>query len=505
MLLLSVVLFLGSCAKESAESDEPLEEQQSSDIEFPTLQNLSVVVGEEYTLTYGTAVDWSATRDVTWIEFRSNGESYSSITGYAGESSQITFAINDNGHDFVDDYGNITLHMDGQEAVIATLTRCAKDKSVSLYWVDPDSGEEVELSGDQPLGLTWSAAHQNFGAQLRLVTSFDWSFGELSAWIDTSSVTSSGSADEEYFFRISTSYEGYTDVEQMDAVVDLLCSADPQYSYPITMVAAGAKGLMVVTSEIFDDFCFDADATYASLIDGSLSDSYSFNYIAEGDQNSVALRAVSSREQWAEWVHLEQTQLAQCGDLLSQLQCDLSVDVNSTTQSREATIFILPSSLAPSYQAPSDFYADDGGVKSELEGYIAGVVDQSGINGVELEFTSEDPTREATLTRMDSSHPCYSLFVDDYSVPVGSLFVLEYPSSSIVENINYPFDFNLDRDGIKWGNISTPAADQTEWLSVKLYSSYFSVAMNSSISVDGYIILEEDQESSVAIYCTLKL
>ncbi len=520
----ATALFVG-CTKDS-------EPKVEAEVVFPESTNISAEIGGEYTIKFDASNNWTATTDSSWIMFVEGSDTYSSTSGKAGDDTELTFVVSDSELGFSDDQATITLSMGGESKAIATVSRSGEQTTITFYSLNTDTYEEYEIDPNEPFEIEWSDKTGSFSRKLHFVANFDWVIEGLPAWISnptSSPIATAGDADVEFSHVFITDYSAYTNEEQMESTINIVSKSDPEISYPLTLVTRGAKGLMVLTaSDSYQGFSFDADGAYTSQMDGMVFSSYDFTYVTEGDPTYAPPFAIScnydgnggyifdSNSDWASsWVYVDEAyddiyssreviEDVKLGDYLTEATRTLSVGANSGAEPRYAAIFALPSSIYSSYNRVSDFYDASGNVKSEIEEYIIGYVNQSGSEGMSLQFAWENPSRTATITKMDESHPYYYYYLYEFSVPSDAIFILEYQQAG-AEQINFPFAFNWDTDGMIFNTITTPLAGEEQWLSVEPAETYFSVMMNASQASEGYVILQQNSLNAVAIHCVQKV
>ncbi|MFI3285829.1 MAG: hypothetical protein R3Y08_04170 [Rikenellaceae bacterium] len=526
-LMSTTALFVG-CTK----SDETTVETEDK-VTFPTATDIVADIDGEYTIKFDAAVNWSATTNVSWIMFVEGSDLYSSTSGKAGDDVELVFQVNDSEFGFGDDSGTITLSMGGESAVVANISREGKEATIVFYSLNMETYEEYEIDPNEPFELPWSNNAGNFSRKLHFEANFDWVIEGLPDWISnptTYPVPTAGNAGDPFSHMLVTDYSGYTNEEQMEATIKIVSESDPEINYSLTLTTRGAKALMVLTaSDSYQGYNFDADGTYGSQLDGTTNSKYDFTYITEGEPELAPPFAIScsadgnggysfdSNSDWASsWVYIEEAyddvydqeqsivseiiEDVRLGDYLTMATRSIAVGVNSGAEARSAAIFALPESLYNDYSNVTDFYDASGSVKAELEQYIIGYVEQKGAAGVALEFMWDNPSRTATITKMDPSHELYDFYLYEFSVPADAIFILEYQNTG-AEQINYPFTFNWDTDNIIWRTITTPLSGEEEWLSLEPAETYFQVTMGASQYSEGYVILQQNSLNAVAIHC----
>ena len=133
-------------------------------VTFPEKQTIGGAVNETKSLTFDAVADWTLTSSSTWCYFiteetpaakAAEGVKEYAISGKAGKQT-VTIGISEEGqeHDQAT-VASIIIRMNGQEAVLAEVTRNAAGRTFKLYkkgegdaWVEVSAEEGIEAGYD---------------------------------------------------------------------------------------------------------------------------------------------------------------------------------------------------------------------------------------------------------------------------------------------------------------------------------------------------------------------
>ncbi|EJX10644.1 hypothetical protein, secreted [gut metagenome] len=120
------------------------------DITFPEKQLIGGAVDSTHPLTFNAAANWQLTTSSTWCAFKTeNGQVEYALSGKAGEQT-VQIYISDEAQDYDASVALITLTMNGQETVIAEVTRNAVNRQLTVYKKDAD-GKWIPLAENEAL------------------------------------------------------------------------------------------------------------------------------------------------------------------------------------------------------------------------------------------------------------------------------------------------------------------------------------------------------------------
>ncbi|MEI3489498.1 MAG: hypothetical protein V8Q94_09210 [Bacteroides stercoris] len=141
------------------------EDDNVATVTFPEKQTIGGAASETKSLTFDAVADWTLTSSSTWCYFITEGTPAAkategvkeySISGKAGKQT-VTIGISDEGQDYDNTtVASITISMNGQEAVLAEVTRNAAGRTFKLYkkgagdeWVEVSAEEGIEAGYNQ--------------------------------------------------------------------------------------------------------------------------------------------------------------------------------------------------------------------------------------------------------------------------------------------------------------------------------------------------------------------
>ena len=141
-----ISLLMAFCVTACDDDDENI-----VSVTFPEKQSIGGQAGDQKQLSFNASADWQLVTSSTWCSFETaNGYEYS-LAGKAGEQT-INLRISDEGQDYdSNSIALLTLRMNGQEAVIAEVTRNALNRQLTVFkkadngeWVALAEGESIE-------------------------------------------------------------------------------------------------------------------------------------------------------------------------------------------------------------------------------------------------------------------------------------------------------------------------------------------------------------------------
>lgn len=133
-------------------------------VTFPEKQTIGGAVNETKSLTFDAVADWTLTSSSTWCYFiteetpaakAAEGVKEYAISGKAGKQT-VTIGISEEGQEYDQaTVASIIIRMNGQEAVLAEVTRNAAGRTFKLYkkgegdaWVEVSAEEGIEAGYD---------------------------------------------------------------------------------------------------------------------------------------------------------------------------------------------------------------------------------------------------------------------------------------------------------------------------------------------------------------------
>lgn len=181
------------------------EDDNVATVTFPEKQTIGGAASETKSLTFDAVADWTLTSSSTWCYFITEGTPAAkategvkeySISGKAGKQT-VTIGISDEGQDYDNTtVASITISMNGQEAVLAEVTRNAAGRTLKLYkkgegdaWVEVDKDEAIE------------AGYSNY-ITYKAVANFPFAATNRPEWLDIEGGALVGAANKEVEFGI---------------------------------------------------------------------------------------------------------------------------------------------------------------------------------------------------------------------------------------------------------------------------------------------------------------
>ncbi|RHH46408.1 DUF5003 domain-containing protein [Phocaeicola plebeius] len=133
-------------------------------VTFPEKQTIGGAVNETKSLTFDAVADWTLTSSTTWCYFiteetpaakAAEGVKEYAISGKAGKQT-VTIGISEEGQEYDQaTVASIIIRMNGQEAVLAEVTRNAAGRTFKLYkkgegdaWIEVSAEEGIEAGYD---------------------------------------------------------------------------------------------------------------------------------------------------------------------------------------------------------------------------------------------------------------------------------------------------------------------------------------------------------------------
>lgn len=136
LCLLALALGAVSCDKEV----EPAK--------LPDAQEIHCEAGDHPTLTFTVSSSWQLSSNAIWCRFITSSGEVQDMSGNQGTHT-ITLRITDEQIKMEPTFAEITMKMDGHEAVIATVERAADQYYMNLYDVNDTKSESIELGYGQ--------------------------------------------------------------------------------------------------------------------------------------------------------------------------------------------------------------------------------------------------------------------------------------------------------------------------------------------------------------------
>lgn len=174
-------------------------------VTFPEKQTIGGAVNETKSLTFDAVADWTLTSSTTWCYFiteetpaakAAEGVKEYAISGKAGKQT-VTIGISEEGQEYDQaTVASIIIRMNGQEAVLAEVTRNAAGRTFKLYkkgegdaWIEVSAEEGIE------------AGYDNF-IQYKAEANFRFAATNRPEWLSIEGGSIVGAANQEVLFGI---------------------------------------------------------------------------------------------------------------------------------------------------------------------------------------------------------------------------------------------------------------------------------------------------------------
>lgn len=174
-------------------------------VTFPEKQTIGGAVNETKSLTFDAVADWTLTSSSTWCYFiteetpaakAAEGVKEYAISGKAGKQT-VTIGISEEGQEYDQaTVASIIIRMNGQEAVLAEVTRNAAGRTFKLYkkgegdaWIEVSAEEGIE------------AGYDNF-IQYKAEANFRFAATNRPEWLSIEGGSIVGAANQEVLFGI---------------------------------------------------------------------------------------------------------------------------------------------------------------------------------------------------------------------------------------------------------------------------------------------------------------
>lgn len=169
---------------------------------FPEKQTITEKASdtEFHELTFNADFDWTLTSNAAWCYFVSQQDATPdskerTLSGKAGKQT-VKIGISDEGQDFEkEDVATITIVMNGQESVLAEVTRSMKERELKVYKKTGDDGSWVEIGKDEAI----VAGYEEENTYM-VKANFAFAATSLPEWLEEKAIT--GDADKEVEFGI---------------------------------------------------------------------------------------------------------------------------------------------------------------------------------------------------------------------------------------------------------------------------------------------------------------
>lgn len=119
------------------------DDEKAAEPIFPELQKIECAVGEEQTLTFDAAGDWTLVSSALWCKFVVDGKEAFTCSGTAGKQS-VTIKITDDATELLKSYkAELSLMTGGTKQVIFTVTRPVTEEELHVFNGDVECTAEI--------------------------------------------------------------------------------------------------------------------------------------------------------------------------------------------------------------------------------------------------------------------------------------------------------------------------------------------------------------------------
>ena len=391
---------------------------------FPEAVTEAVLPGNEFTLNIAPNYDWEVSlseSSVAYFQIKDGQNAAYRVRGTAGEHS-IVIAVADVQLFDEQPVCEVTMTMQGQSKVIATLTMTATERVLKIYPVAIEDGAfayategeqtyaylETEVTADG-MTMIWPAEMALYSTRVKVESNFNWIVDGAPEWITpieggTAGVTELWIKGDETKYPLSAQSAtlNFIDAVATDKLVSSLKITIPAATDIFTVEGLTEKTEFNFQGHIYSSMIGEyveggAIATVLG-VDGSAVVAVEFTEAAGLVQ--AALNPQWLTIDYAAWDSSDNS-------VIQKRALTLSAAVNDGA-ARKATVLILPQGVAADN---IDLIALNGAITDEYKPYVATIVEQAGDPG-SIEIVGEQ-TMESTgnsIEQLDGSHWIFGLF-----------------------------------------------------------------------------------------------
>lgn len=391
---------------------------------FPEAVTEAVLPGNEFTLNIAPNYDWEVSlseSSVAYFQIKDGQNAAYRVRGTAGEHS-IVIAVADVQLFDEQPVCEVTMTMQGQSKVIATLTMTATERVLKIYPVAIEDGAfayategeqtyaylETEVTADG-MTMIWPAEMALYSTRVKVESNFDWIVDGAPEWITpieggTAGVTELWIKGDETKYPLSAQSAtlNFIDAVATDKLVSSLKITIPAATDIFTVEGLTEKTEFNFQGHIYSSMIGEyveggAIATVLG-VDGS-------SVIAVEFTEAAGLVQAALNPQWltidyAAWDSSDNS-------VIQKRALTLSATVNDGA-ARKATVLILPQGVAADN---IDLIALNGAITDEYKPYVATIVEQAGDPG-SIEIVGEQTMESSgnSIEQLDGSHWIFGLF-----------------------------------------------------------------------------------------------
>ena len=391
---------------------------------FPEAVTEAVLPGNEFTLNIAPNYDWEVSlseSSVAYFQIKDGQNAAYRVRGTAGEHS-IVIAVADVQLFDEQPVCEVTMTMQGQSKVIATLTMTATERVLKIYPVAIEDGAfayategeqtyaylETEVTADG-MTMIWPAEMALYSTRVKVESNFDWIVDGAPEWITpieggTAGVTELWIKSDETKYPLSAQSAtlNFIDAVATDKLVSSLKITIPAATDIFTVEGLTEKTEFNFQGHIYSSMIGEyveggAIATVLG-VDGSAVVAVEFTEAAGLVQ--AALNPQWLTIDYAAWDSSDNS-------VIQKRALTLSATVNDGA-ARKATVLILPQGVAADN---IDLIALNGAITDEYKPYVATIVEQAGDPG-SIEIVGEQTMESSgnSIEQLDGSHWIFGLF-----------------------------------------------------------------------------------------------
>ena len=391
---------------------------------FPEAVTEAVLPGNEFTLNIAPNYDWEVSlseNSVAYFQIKDGQNAAYRVRGTAGEHS-IVIAVADVQLFDEQPVCEVTMTMQGQSKVIATLTMTATERVLKIYPVAIEDGAfayategeqtyaylETEVTADG-MTMIWPAEMALYSTRVKVESNFDWIVDGAPEWITpieggTAGVTELWIKGDETKYPLSAQSAtlNFIDAVATDKLVSSLKITIPAATDIFTVEGLTEKTEFNFQGHIYSSMIGEyveggAIATVLG-VDGSAVVAVEFTEAAGLVQ--AALNPQWLTIDYAAWDSSDNS-------VIQKRALTLSATVNDGA-ARKATVLILPQGVAADN---IDLIALNGAITDEYKPYVATIVEQAGDPG-SIEIVGEQTMESSgnSIEQLDGSHWIFGLF-----------------------------------------------------------------------------------------------
>lgn len=184
-LLIVIGLCMSACSKDDDGDVIPV---------FPEQQKISCQANDEKELSFEANMNWKLTSSVTWCKFMANGVEEYSLSGNAGKQT-VTIKVTDENQGFEESTAKLELTMGTDKAIIAEVTRLAKNYELKVFDTD---GNEIQ---------TIEVGYKNY-IEFAVEANFDFAATDKPEWMEFEAGSMVGSANQKVTGSVKITMDG---------------------------------------------------------------------------------------------------------------------------------------------------------------------------------------------------------------------------------------------------------------------------------------------------------